>query len=226
MKILLVEDDSSIRNVLRMSLESENFIVDEAEDGERGSYIGRVNEYDVIILDNMLPKKRGKQVCQEIREAGKHTPIIILSARNEVLEKVDLLQSGADDYITKPFSFEEFMARIATVTRRPKQIVSTIYTVGDLILNSDTHEVFRNQRSIYLTRKEFALLAYLMQHQGKVISRGTLMEHVWDMNVDPFSNTLEAHIMNVRKKIGSHKKNKLIHTIPGRGYKISLRGIA
>jgi len=225
MKALLVEDDSSIRNVLRMSLESENFIVDEAEDGEQGSYIGRVNEYDIIILDNMLPKKRGKQVCQEIREAGKHTPIIILSARNEVLEKVDLLQSGADDYITKPFSFEEFMARIATVTRRPKQIASTIYKVGDLFLNSDTHEVTRRDSKIYLTRKEFALLEYLMKQEGKVVSRGTLMEHVWDMNVDPFSNTLEAHIMNLRKKIGSNKRNKLIHTIPGRGYKIGLQNI-
>jgi len=226
MKVLLIEDDISIRNVLRMSLESENFIVDEAEDGEQGSYIGRVNEYDIIILDNMLPKKRGKQVCQEIREAGKHTPIIVLSGRNEVLEKISLLESGADDYITKPFSFEEFMARIATITRRPKQIVSTIYSVGDLILNSDSHEVFRNKKSVYLTRKEFALLEYLMKHQGKVVSRGTLMEHVWDMNVDPFSNTLEAHIMNVRKKIGSVRTRKLIHTIPGRGYKIDTHSIS
>lgn len=225
MKVLLIEDDSSIRNVLRMSLESENFIVDEAEDGERGSYIARVNDYDIIILDNMLPKKRGKQVCQEIREAGKHTPIIILSAKSEVLEKIDLLKAGADDYVTKPFSFEEFTTRINTIMRRPLQIASTIYTVGDLSLNSDTHEVVRGQKRIYLTRKEFALLSYLMQHKGKVISRGTLMEHVWDMNVDPFSNTLEAHIMNVRKKIGSSRTNKIIHTIPGRGYKVNVTNI-
>lgn len=219
MKILLIEDDSSIRNILRMSLESESFIVDEAEDGERGSYIARVNDYDVVILDNALPKKRGVQVCREIRDSGKHMPIIVLSGKSEVLEKISLLKSGADDYVTKPFSFEELIARIDTVSRRPSKIEDSIYKVGDLILNSDTHEVTRRQKKIYLTRKEFSLLAYLMKNQGKVISRGTLLEHVWEMDVDPFSNTLEAHIMNLRKKIGSTKSNRIIHTVPGRGYK-------
>lgn len=220
MKILFIEDDSSIRNVLRISFESEGHIVDEAQDGEQGSYLARINEYDLIILDNSLPKKGGKQVCLEIRNADIHTPIIMLSAKTEVTEKVALFELGADDYITKPFSYEELTARINAVIRRPKQIEKTTYRTKDLILNSDTCEVTRADRRIYLTRKEFSLLELLMKNKDRVMSRGSIMDHVWDLNMDPFSNTLETHIMNIRKKIGDTKNNRIILNVPGRGYKI------
>jgi two-component system, OmpR family, copper resistance phosphate regulon response regulator CusR len=219
MKILLIEDDLSIRNVLRLGLEADAFAVDEAEDGEKGSYLARVNQYDLIILDNILPKKLGKQVCQEIREGNVQSPILLLSAKNSILDKVELLNSGADDYLTKPFSFEELKARIKTLLRRPVQIQDTILRCRDLKLNRDTHEVARKDKKILLTRKEFSMLEFMMMHQNKLLTRASIMEHVWDMNSDPFSNTVEAHILNLRKKIGD--KNKiLIQNVPGRGYRL------
>lgn len=221
MKILFIEDDSSIRNVLRISLESEGHIIDEAHDGEHGSYLARTNEYDLILLDNNLPKKGGKQVCLEIRNASIHTPIMLLSAKSEVTEKVALFELGADDYVTKPFSYEELTARIDALIRRPKQIENTVYIVKDLILNADTCEVTKSDKRIYLTRKEFSLLELLMKNKNKVMSRGLIMDHVWDINMDPFSNTLETHIMNIRKKIGDKKTNRIILNVPGRGYKIN-----
>lgn len=221
MKILFIEDDTSIRNVLRISFESEGHVVDEAEDGDRGSYLARTNEYDLILLDNNLPKKGGKQVCLEIRNANIHTPIMLLSAKSEVTEKVALFELGADDYVTKPFSYEELTARINALIRRPKQIETSVHKVKDLYLNSDTCEVTKSDKRIYLTRKEFSLLELLMKNRDKVISRGSIMDHVWDLNMDPFSNTLETHIMNIRKKIGDTKENRIIQNVPGRGYKIN-----
>jgi DNA-binding response OmpR family regulator len=219
MKILLVEDNVSIRNVLRLGLEGEAFAVDEAEDGEQGSYLARTNTYDLIILDNVLPKKMAKQVCQEIREQNIYTPILLLSAKSDTDSKVELLKAGADDYVTKPFSFEELKARIATLLRRPHKIENTIIKVDGLLLNKDTHEVSKNNKRLKLTRKEFSLLELLMSNLDKVITRTDMIEHVWDINADPFSNTVEAHIFNLRKKIGDEKKH-LIRNIPGRGYKI------
>lgn len=221
MKILLIEDDVSIRNVLRMGLEGEGFCVDEAEDGEIGSYLARTNVYDAIILDNVLPKKMAKQVCTEIRDQNIYAPIILLSAKNDVLSKIELLNSGADDYLTKPFSFEELKARLKTLLRRPHKIETSIIKTNNLILNKDTHEVRKNNKRIDLTRKEFSLLELLMSNLGKVVTRTDMMEHVWDINADPFSNTVEAHILNLRKKIGDRNK-KILRNIPGRGYKISI----
>jgi DNA-binding response OmpR family regulator len=220
MKLLIVEDDSSIRNVLRMSLEASCFAVDTAEDGDQGSYMARTNDYDLIILDNVLPKKLGKKVCQEIRESGKTTPVIILSMKSDILEKVSTLDSGADDYMTKPFSFEELLARIRALTRRPQNIVERIFKIKDIELNTDRHIVLKSGRELELTKKEFTLLEYLLQNKEKVVTRGQIMEHVWDINADPFSNTIESHIVNLRKKIGDTNK-KLIKNIPGRGYKIT-----
>jgi DNA-binding response OmpR family regulator len=220
MKLLIVEDDSSIRNVLRMSLESACFTVDTAEDGDQGSYMARTNNYDLIILDNVLPKKLGKKVCQEIRESGKNTPIILLSMKSDVLEKVSVLDSGADDYMTKPFSFEELLARIRALTRRPKNISETIFKLGELELNSDRYLVLKSGKELELTKKEFSLLEYLLRNKEKVVTRGQILEHVWDINADPFSNTVESHIVNLRKKIGDTSK-KIIKNIPGRGYKIT-----
>lgn len=222
MKLLIVEDDSSIRNVLRMSLEAENFVVDEAEDGEIGSFLARTNKYDIVILDNVLPKKQGKQVCREIREAGKHLPVLMLSVKSEVLEKVDLLNSGVDDYMTKPFSFEELLARIKTLTRRPPKLIEKIIKIKNVEINCDKQSVTKNDKTLYLTRKEYLLLELLMKNRDMIVSRGHIMEYVWDINADPFSNTIEAHILNLRRKLGDKAKN-FIKSVPGRGYKIETK---
>jgi DNA-binding response OmpR family regulator len=222
MRILVIEDEEGISRFLKAGLESEYFAVDVADDGEKGSYLAKTNEYDIIILDNMLPKKNGSQVCEEIRAAGKTTPIIMLSARGEMGIKVELLNKGADDYMTKPFSLEELLARIRALLRRPQQVSSEILEIDDLVLDTKKHIVKRGSKEVYLTRKEFMLLEYLLKHKDSVVSRGMIMEHVWDMNADPFSNTIESHILNVRKKISVKGKKNVIHTLPGIGYKISM----
>lgn len=220
MKLLIIEDNISIRNVLRMSLGAENYIVDDVGDGERGSYFARVNKYNLIILDNVLPKKMGKQVCSEIRNAGVMTPILLLSAKTDVNSKIDLLESGADDYLTKPFSFEELKARIKALTRRPCVIKPSLLKIGSLIIDTNNFEIKKNGKRIYLTRKEFSLLNLLIENIGNVVSRGTIMEFVWESNSDPFSNTIETHIRNIRRKIGDNEKS-FIRNVPGRGYKIN-----
>lgn len=221
MHILLVEDDKEISDFLRVSLEAECFAVDVAFDGETGSYLARTNNYDLIILDNVLPKKEGRKACKEIRDAGKTTPIIMLSVKSETVTKVDLLNAGADDYMTKPFSLEELLARIRALLRRPKEIENEILSLGDLVIDVKKHSVKRGGKEIYLTRKEFVLLSYLLKNAGSAMSRGMIMEHVWDMKADPFSNTIESHILSLRKKIDAKSKRKLIKTVPGIGYKIT-----
>lgn len=220
MRILVIEDENTIRTFIKQSLEAECFAVDVAEDGERGSYLARTNEYDLIILDNVLPKKHGIEVCQEIRSQGISTPIIILSVKSETLTKVDLLNAGADDYLTKPFSFNELLARIRALLRRPHRAEGDILELGSIVLDTRQHIVRNDDKEISLTRKEFGLLEYLMRNPGVVLSRGMIMEHVWNMDVDPFSNTIESHILSLRKKIKCDKKNRIIQTVAGRGYKI------
>lgn len=223
MRILVVEDEQEIRQFLKESLEAECFVVDIAEEGERGSYLARTNEYDLMIIDYMLPLKDGLQICREIRAQGKNAPIIMISVKSEITNKVDLLNAGADDYITKPFSLDELLARIRALLRRPHKIEDEVLTIGPLRLDSKRHAVFNNEQEIYLTKKEFMLLEYLMRNQGLVLSRGMIMEHVWDMNADPFSNTIESHILSLRKKLSAHDAEKIIHTVQGRGYKLELR---
>ena len=223
MKILIIEDDISIRNVLRLSLQAKGFAIDEAADGDTGSYLARTNTYDVILLDNVLPKKLGGHVCKEIREAGVITPIIVLSGRQEVLSKVQMLNTGADDYVTKPFSFEELSARIASVLRRPHTFKQNILRINDFEINFSAQTLKRNRTDVYLTRKEFSLLEFLASRKDTVVSRGQILEGVWDMSIDPFSNTIETHIMNLRKKLRDTKRT-LITSIPGRGYKLNIMG--
>ena len=223
MKLLLVEDNSAVRNVLRMSFQAEGYVVDDVEDGEQGSYYARINSYDCIILDNQLPKKSGKDVCNEIREANITTPIIFLSGLSQVTEKVACFYNGADDYVTKPFSFEELKARLNAVLRRPKNIKQNTYTLGNLTVYPDSHEIFKNESPLTLTRKEYALFLLLLEKKGKIATRGELMEQVWDMHLDPFSNTLETHILRLRKKIGDTKQRRIIKNISGRGYQINPR---
>ena len=223
MRLLIVEDQPELLSSLKARLQEECFVVDTATDGVKGSFLGRTNDYDLIILDNHLPGKNGIEVCKDIRTSNRQIPIIILSVLNDPAQKVDLLEAGADDYLTKPFSFPELMARIRAILRRPQEIMSPLIEIDDLILDSKTHEARRGDTEIYLTKKEFMLLEFLMKNLGRVVSRGDILEHVWDVNADPFSNTIETHILSLRKKIDTAPRRKLIHTISGRGYKIALK---
>lgn len=222
MKILLIDDDKGIVQSLKHSLENECFEVDVAYDGQRGSFLARINEYDLIILDYGLPEKDGRRVCEEIRSDGCLTPVLMLSVQSEPHTKADLLDIGADDYLTKPFSLEELLARVRALLRRPREIKQDILQVDDLIMDTKKHSVKRNGKDIYLTLKEFMLLEYMLRNMGSVLTRSLIVEHVWDMNADPFSNTIEAHISNIRRKIDLPSKTKLIHTLPGRGYKLGV----
>jgi DNA-binding response OmpR family regulator len=220
MRILIIEDNYEIRNFLIESLAAESFAIDDAEDGDQGSYLARTNEYDLIILDNNLPKKNGMTVCNEIRRIGNDVPIIMLSVESGIDKKVLLLESGADDYMTKPFSYKELLARMRALLRRPKTILRNTLDAGVLNIDCDRQKAFRSGKEIYLTRKEFALLEYLVRNKGSIVSRSTIMEHVWDVESDPFSNTIETHVLNLRRKIDRSYKEKLILTVPGRGYMI------
>ncbi len=220
MKILIVEDEPKICNFLKQSLQAEYYAVDVAQDGEEGSHLAQINEYDLIILDYVLPKKDGLEVLKEIRASGVTAPVLIISVKNEVIQKAHLLNAGADDYVTKPLALSELLARVRALLRRPRLIESEILSIGDLTVNTKNYTVKRGKKDMYLTRKEFMLLHYLMQHEGAVLSRGMILEHVWDMNTDIFSNTIESHMLSLRKKIGDTGRSRLIQTIPGRGYKI------
>ncbi len=220
MRILLIEDDIDLRETLRSQLEAECFAVDTAEDAEQGSFLGRTNEYDVILLDNMLPKGSGRQVCEEIRKSGKSTHIIMLSVQADTSTKVDLLNLGADDYLGKPYSFQELLARIRAVLRHNPTLEPDVLSYEDLRLDVQSNMVRRGQREIYLTRKEFMLLECLLRRQGTIVTRAMLSENVWDSSLDSFSNTIESHILSLRRKIEQKNRSRLILTVPGRGYRI------
>lgn len=220
MRILVVEDDEKIRDFLKKSLEAECFSVDAVEDGLEGYQLGQLNAYDFIILDNVLPNMNGLEICSRLRQEQKNTPILILSVQTEVDIKVRALDAGADDYLTKPFSLQELTARIRALMRRPAQVEEEVLVVQDITLDTKRHVVLREKVEVHLTRKEFMLLEYLMRNVGAVLSRAMIMEHVWDMYADPFSNTIESHILSLRRKLGSKKESPIIHTVAGRGYKI------
>lgn len=220
MRILIIEDNDDIRNAIRTYLEEEFFVVDAVATGEKGLSLARINEYDAIILDCLLPDKDGLEVCQELRREGSIVPILVVSALADTHNKIAMLNNGADDYLTKPFSLPELRARIAALLRRPPVMVPDIITVADLKIDTSKQKVFRGDTEVYLTRKEFTLLEYLARNADRAVSRSMIMEHVWNMDTDPFSNTIEAHIFNLRKKI-KNNETLVIHTVPGRGYKLS-----
>jgi DNA-binding response OmpR family regulator len=222
MRILIVDDDPDIQDFLKTRLEEKCFACDIAKDGKEALYFAKVNEYDLIILDYSLPSKTGYEVCELLRKEGNFVPIIIVSGTFEIPHKVRGFMLGVDDYVIKPFYFDELYARIQAVLRRPKIQMKTELELDTLVVDTIKQTVYRDGTPIHLTRKEFSLLEYLMRNKGAVVSRGSILEHIWDGSVDPFSNTVETHIMNLRKKVDMPPHKKLIHSISGRGYKIDL----
>ncbi len=220
MKILIIEDDIYLAETMRNVLVSHCFNVDVAYDGKSGSYIARTNKYSLIILDLILPEKSGVGVCKEIRESGVKTPILIISSQSEVQDKVSMLKIGADDYLTKPFNLEELLARINALIRRPYNINEEVLTLDDLTIDTNSQMVTKSGQEIYLTRKEYMLLHCFARNEGKVITRGEILEEVWETACNPLTNTIETHVRNLRKKIESRNK-RLIYTINGRGYRMS-----
>lgn len=222
MRILVVEDEHRIANAIKKGLELEKYAVDVAFDGSDGYDLAAGEDYDLIILDLLLPGMDGMKFCQELRKNNNHTPILILTAKGQIQDKVKGLDSGADDYLTKPFSFEELLARIRAIIRRPKTAVSETLKVGDLSLNTNLYSVERSGNKIILTSKEFSLLEYLMRNPGRIIKKDQIIAHVWDYDADILPNTVEVYIKNLRNKIDIPFKNKqtLIHTVRGFGYRI------
>ena len=219
MKALLIEDDEVITRSLISFLKEKNIIIDSTTDGGHGLIMAQTKKYDIIILDYNLPSANGFEITRKLRSQKINTPIIMITVRSELDDKLKLFEGGVDDYLTKPFSLCELLARIKTVTRRPAEIKDSYLKVKDLKLYPDKFVVKKNNKSIRLKAKEFSLLEYLMNNKGAYVSRQDIMEHVWDENADPFSNTIEVHIMKLRKKI-EDDKNKYIYTLANRGYKI------
>lgn len=221
MKILLVEDDVKIAAFIIKGLKSQGFSVDHVEDGVSGVDLATVTPYDVIITDLMLPKKSGLSLIKDLREQNLDTPIIILSAKDTVDDRVKGLEYGADDYLTKPFAFSELLARLYALVRRSMTKVDiTILTVGDLTMDLIKREVKRGDVKIELQPLEFNLLEYLVRNKGRVVSKTMLMEHVWDYYFDPQSNVVEARVYKLREKVDKDFAYALIHTIRGVGYTI------
>jgi len=220
MRILVIEDEKAIRDFVVRALRERAFAVDTAEDGGEGVRLAMINDYDLIILDANLPKKSGFEVCDELRKNGKQLPILVLTVMSDIKTKSAFLGAcRADDYVTKPVSIDELLLRVATLLRRPRTLHGNVLECGDLILRMREHQVTKAGEEIELTRKEYSVLRYLMKNKGAMVSQSMIFEHVWDMNADPFSNTVEAHIGNLRKKLGDEEKT-LIRTVSGRGYKI------
>lgn len=219
MRILLIEDDIELAKALTDTLEAHNIIIDTCNDGESGSYIARTNKYDLILMDNILPKKLGIHICQELRNLDNKTPILFMSIQTDVSDKIRFLEAGADDCIEKPFSISELVARIKAVARRSYNIKQDIITLDDVTIDRDNYLVCKKGKPVYFTRKEFMILEQIAEKPGKVITRTEIMEHVWKKDFNPFSNTIETHIRNIRRKIDGKYKKK-IETIPGRGYRL------
>jgi len=217
MRILVIEDEKKIASFIKRGLKEEGHMVDVAYDGEEGYQLSGENDYDLILLDIMLPKRDGISLCRQLRDDGVTTPVLMLTAKDSVQDKVTGLDSGADDYLTKPFAFEELLARIRALVRK-RSPQATKLQVGDLVLDLISHRVTRAGREILLTMKEYALLEYLMRNAGTVVTRTMITEHVWDIDFDTSTNVIDVYINYLRNKIDSSQQHKLIHTVRGRGY--------
>lgn len=218
MRVLIVEDEKKISDFIKRGLREEGYSVDSAYDGEEGHFLATTGEYDLIVLDIMLPGIDGISLCRKLREEKIVTPIMMLTAKDSVKDKVKGLDSGADDYLIKPFAFEEFLARIRALLRKRDSTAVTKMQIMDLVLDLMTHKVTRSGKEIELTTKEYALLEYLMRNAGAVVTRTMISEHVWDVNFDTYTNVIDVYINYLRNKIDKGHKYKLIHTLRGRGY--------
>jgi DNA-binding response OmpR family regulator len=218
MKALVIEDDPTVGAFVQRGLEEQRWGVDLIADGERGERMALTQPYDLVILDMRLPGKSGMQVLQTLRARGLETPVLILTAQDAVDAKVETLRAGADDYVTKPFAFEELLARVEAIARRPRTLQRPTLTVADLELNLDTREVKRAGALVELTPKEFAVLEYLMRHAGKVMSRTLITEYAWGYHFDPGTNVVDVVINHLRKKIDAGHAKRLITTVRGVGY--------
>jgi DNA-binding response OmpR family regulator len=224
-KILVIEDEKNIANFVKDGLKSEGYAVDVSLNGEEGFYKADECDYDLIILDIMLPGMDGIEITKKLRAAGKSVPILILSARDAVEDRVKGLNAGADDYLVKPFSFDELLARVNAKLRKPKtKGTAKKLKVGDLIIDHDTREVVRGGKKIALSATEFKLITYLAQNTNKVVSRSMILENIWGYDFSPESNIVEVYIKYLRDKVDKGFKKELIHTVHGAGYRLCVPG--
>src|SRR6266436_294034 len=221
MRVLLVEDDSRIAHFVAKGLREQSYAVDVVGSGEDALYQAAINSYDLVVLDVMIPRPDGFAVCKELRNAGQRMPILMLTARDAIEDRIEGLDRGADDYLTKPFEFRELLARLRALLRRPSALQPPRLTVADLTVDTGGQTVSRNGRNISLTAKEYALVEFLARNAGRVVGRGEIAEHVWDEQFDPFSNLIEVYVNRVRKKVDSGSAISLLHTRRGSGYVLS-----
>jgi two-component system, OmpR family, response regulator len=222
MKILVIEDDPTVGQFVKRGLEEQRWGVDLVGDGEEGERLASSDSYDLVILDMRLPGKPGLQVLHSLRARGIVVPVLVLTAQDAVDAKVQTLRAGVDDYVTKPFAFEELLARVEAVSRRPRALTTPALRIDDLVLDRDTHEVRRGDVVIELTPKEYAVLEYLVRHVGKVMSRTLITEYAWGYHFDPGTNIVDVVINHLRKKIDAGHDRKLIHTVRGVGYVVKV----
>ena len=221
MRILLVEDDRSLQRTLSKLFRSQNFAVDATASGKEGAFLAKTNDYDAIVLDLMLPDINGFEVCKEVRREKVATPILMLTALDDVADRIKGLDTGADDYLPKPFNIDELLARVRALTRRRSDDKTTVIKVHDLEIDTATRRVYRGGEELKLTPKEFALLEYLVLNRKRIITRSELSEHVWDINFDPSSNVIDAFIKQLRRKVDRGHTPEIITTVRGIGYTIS-----
>jgi len=222
MRILVVEDEHRIAASIKKGLEQERHTVDLAYDGEEGYDLASSEDYDLLILDLMLPQMSGLEICKKIRGNGNHTPILILTAKGQVQDKVEGLNSGADDYLTKPFAFEELLARIRALSRRPKSTVDSVLTLDDLTLDTRSYKITRAKTNINLSGKEYTMLEFLMHHPRQILTKEQIISHVWDYEADILPNTVEVYIKKLRQKVDDPfpQSKPLLITVRGFGYKL------
>lgn len=222
MRILVIEDEKKVARFLKLGLEAENHKVDNAYDGESGEKMAMSTDYDVIVLDIMLPRKNGIEVLKSVRGNGRTTPVLILTAKGSLEDKVEGLDEGADDYLVKPFAFAEFIARVRSLGRRGGGEKATILKVADLELDPITRKAKRGGREIELTNREYALLEYFVRNVNRVLTRTVISEHIWEYNFDTGTNIVEVYVNKLRNKIDSESETKLIHTVRGAGYMMKI----
>ena len=220
MRILVVDDDRRLCNIVKRGLIEEAHSVDVAYDGEEGGYLAEVNPYDLIILDVMMPKKDGIEVCRDLRSKNINIPIMMLTAKDAVEDRVKGLDTGADDYVVKPFAFSELLARVRALLRREGPLKSSEITAGEFVLDTRTRELRKGKKIIELTTKEYTILEYLMRHPNMVVTRTMVEEHAWDYDFNSISNLVDVYIRRLRRKMGDGEKENIIQTIRGAGYRL------